>query len=205
MITVKIQYGDTLWALAGRYGTTVEALQRLNGLGSSTLIYAGRHLLVPSEREVGPMPGNSPASSPTGPTLLGAAAAVAYAKAQLGKPYLWGGTGPYAFDCSGLVMRAWQTGGVTLPRTTYEQANAGRRISRDQLAPGDLVFSDGFGHVQLYIGGGDVIEAPHTGATVWTSPLPPGFLIDAYVRVAPATPISASHSAAPTAHTRSPR
>lgn len=204
-ISIKIQYGDTLWALAGRHGTTVEALQRLNGLGASTLIYAGRQLLVPSEHEVGPAPGSAPASSPTTPTLQGAAAAVAYAKAQIGKPYLWGGTGPYAFDCSGLVLRAWQAGGVNLPRTTYEQANAGRRISRDQLVPGDLVLSNGFGHVQLYIGGGEVIEAPHTGATVWSGPLPPAYLVDAYVRVASATPIPASHSAAPTAHPRSPR
>ena len=204
-VSIKIQYGDTLWALAARYGTTVEALQRLNGLGASTLIYAGRHLLVPSEHEVGPTPGSAPTSSPTAPTLKGAAAAVAYAEAQIGKPYLWGATGPYAFDCSGLVMRAWQAGSVILPRTTYEQADAGRRISRDQLAPGDLVFSNGFGHVQLYVGGGEVIEALHTGAAVSISPLPPIYLVDAYVRVAPVMPVTASHHAASTAHTRSPR
>ena len=196
-IKIEIQYGDTLWALARQYGTTVEELQRLNGLGNSTLIYAGRHLRVPSRHGAAPASGSAPASAPIMPVLRGAEAAVAYAKAQIGKPYVWGGVGPHAFDCSGLVMRAWQAGGVTLPRTTYDQANAGRRISRGQLMPGDLVFTNGFGPVQLYIGAGQVIESPHTGATVWSTALPPTYQVDAYVRVAPV--IATSSSAAPVA------
>lgn len=195
-IRIEIRYGDTLWALARQYGTSVEQLQRLNGLGSSTLIYAGRYLRVPSGHGAVPTSGSAPASSPSTGVLRGAAAAVAYAKAQIGKPYLWGGTGPHAFDCSGLVMRAWQAGGVTLPRTTYDQANAGRRISRAQLMPGDLVFTNGFGHVQLYIGHGAVIEAPHTGATIWSTALPAAYQVDGYVRVAP---IIAASSTAPAA------
>jgi cell wall-associated NlpC family hydrolase len=111
----------------------------------------------------------------------GGAAAVAYALRQLGKPYVYGAAGDSAFDCSGLVMRAWQAGGVWLPRTTYEMARTGSRITRDQLRPGDLVFLYNYGHVTLYIGDGNMVEAPHAGAVVRIRPLPSG--VDAYVRV----------------------
>jgi cell wall-associated NlpC family hydrolase len=114
-------------------------------------------------------------------TPNGGAAAVAYALRQLGKPYVFGAAGNSAFDCSGLVMRAWQSAGVSLPRTTYEMARVGRRISRDQLQPGDLVLLYSFGHVQLYIGDGEIIEAPHAGAVVRIRALPTQ--VDAYVRV----------------------
>lgn len=113
----------------------------------------------------------------------GAAAAVGYALAQLGVPYRWGGAGNGGFDCSGLVMRAWEAGGVQLPHNAAAQAHAGVRITRDQLRPGDLVLSNGFGHVQLYIGGGQVVEAPHTGAVVRITALPSSAQVDAYVRI----------------------
>ncbi|GAA2296930.1 C40 family peptidase [Streptomyces violaceusniger] len=96
-----------------------------------------------------------------------AARAVSYAYAALGKPYVWGATGPHGYDCSGLTQAAWRAAGVALPRTTYTQINAGRRVTRDQLAPGDLVFFySGISHVGLYIGGGRMIHAPHPGAPV---------------------------------------
>jgi cell wall-associated NlpC family hydrolase len=110
--------------------------------------------------------------------------AVAFAERQLGVPYLWGGTGNGGYDCSGLVQAAWHAAGIDLPRTTYDQADTGSRVTRDQLQPGDLVFSNNDGHVQMYIGGGRVIEAPHTGATVQFSPLPQPDQVDAYVRLA---------------------
>nr|WP_246430459.1 C40 family peptidase [Streptomyces rectiverticillatus] len=101
-----------------------------------------------------------------------AAQAVAFAYSALGKPYVWGATGPAAFDCSGLTQAAWQAAGVSLPRTTYTQINAGRRISRSALAPGDLVFFySGISHVGLYIGGGRMIHAPHPGAPVRIAPV----------------------------------
>ncbi|MFF7201919.1 NlpC/P60 family protein [Streptomyces sp. NPDC008141] len=96
-----------------------------------------------------------------------AAQAVAYAYGALGKPYVWGATGPSSFDCSGLTQAAWRSAGVSLPRTTYTQINAGRRVSRSELAPGDLVFFySGISHVGLYIGGGQMIHAPRPGAPV---------------------------------------
>ncbi|MEU6165537.1 C40 family peptidase [Streptomyces tanashiensis] len=101
-----------------------------------------------------------------------AAEAISFARAQLGKPYVWGATGPSAYDCSGLTQAAWRAAGISLPRTTYTQINAGRRVSRSQLAPGDLVFFySGISHVGLYIGGGQMIHAPRPGAPVRIAPV----------------------------------
>ncbi|MER6613224.1 NlpC/P60 family protein [Streptomyces xantholiticus] len=101
-----------------------------------------------------------------------AAQAVAYAYGALGKPYVWGATGPGAYDCSGLTQAAWRSAGVSLPRTTYTQINAGERIPRSRLAPGDLVFFySGVSHVGLYIGGGQMIHAPRPGAPVRVAPI----------------------------------
>ncbi|MEY2232742.1 MULTISPECIES: C40 family peptidase [Streptomyces] len=101
-----------------------------------------------------------------------AARAVAFAYSAIGKPYVWGSTGPGSFDCSGLTQAAWRSAGVSLPRTTYTQINAGRRVSRDQLAPGDLVFFySGVTHVGLYIGNGQMIHAPRPGSTVRLAPI----------------------------------
>ncbi|MFF8842479.1 NlpC/P60 family protein [Streptomyces sp. NPDC015127] len=101
-----------------------------------------------------------------------AAQAIAYAYGALGKPYVWGATGPSSYDCSGLTQAAWRSAGVSLPRTTYTQINAGQRVSRSQLAPGDLVFFySGVSHVGLYIGGGRMIHAPRPGAPVRIAPI----------------------------------
>ncbi|MET7797187.1 NlpC/P60 family protein [Streptomyces decoyicus] len=101
-----------------------------------------------------------------------AARAVAFAYAALGKPYVWGATGPSGFDCSGLTQAAWKAGGVALPRTTYTQISSGPRVDRSQLAPGDLVFFySGISHVGLYVGDGKMIHAPHPGAPVRIAPI----------------------------------
>lgn len=101
-----------------------------------------------------------------------AAAAIAFAYGAIGKPYVWGATGPGSFDCSGLTQAAWRSAGVSLPRTTYTQINAGQRVSRSQLAPGDLVFFySGISHVGIYIGDGKMIHAPRTGTNVRIAPI----------------------------------
>ncbi|WP_330459372.1 C40 family peptidase [Streptomyces sp. NBC_00820] len=101
-----------------------------------------------------------------------AAAAVAYAYQKLGSPYVWGATGPNAFDCSGLIQAAYRSAGVSLPRTTYAQINAGRRVSRSQLQPGDLVFFySGISHVGIYVGNGQMIHAPNPSAPVRVAPI----------------------------------
>jgi cell wall-associated NlpC family hydrolase len=105
----------------------------------------------------------------------GAASAIAFAAEQLGAPYLWGGTGPGGWDCSGLVQAAYRSAGVTLPRVAQDQFDAGPQLAAGvTVAPGDLVF---FGpstslvdHVGLYLGDGEMIDAPHTGAVVREEP-----------------------------------
>jgi cell wall-associated NlpC family hydrolase len=113
---------------------------------------------------------SSPAPAPTGPAppvKSGAAAAVNTAKAQLGKPYVYGAAGPDSFDCSGLTMYAWRAGGVGLPHSAAMQYDAIAHISVAQLQPGDLVFFyTPISHVGIYVGGGQMIEAPYTGAVV---------------------------------------
>ncbi|WP_326842523.1 NlpC/P60 family protein [Streptomyces sp. NBC_01558] len=101
-----------------------------------------------------------------------AAAAVAFAYAKLGSPYVWGATGPNAFDCSGLTQAAYRSAGVSLPRTTYAQINAGQRVSRSELQPGDLVFFySGISHVGIYVGDGQMIHAPNPSAPVRLAPI----------------------------------
>lgn len=101
-----------------------------------------------------------------------AAAAVSYAYSKLGSPYVWGATGPNAFDCSGLVLAAYRSAGVSLPRTTYAQIGVGQRVSRSELLPGDLVFFySGISHVGLYIGDGQMIHAPNPSAPVRVAPI----------------------------------
>ncbi|GGJ20121.1 C40 family peptidase [Streptomyces brasiliensis] len=111
------------------------------------------------------------AGSVAAPNSL-AAAAISYAYRKLGSPYVWGATGPNSFDCSGLVQAAYRSAGVSLPRTTYAQINAGRRVSRSELRPGDLVFFySGISHVGLYIGNGQMIHAPNPSAPVRLAPI----------------------------------
>ncbi|MFJ3172764.1 NlpC/P60 family protein [Streptomyces roseus] len=121
----------------------------------------------------GASPAGAPTTAPPAPADGSRAArAVAFAYGAIGKPYVWGATGPGSFDCSGLTQAAWRSAGVSLPRTTYTQINAGQRVSRDQLAPGDLVFFySGITHVGLYIGNGQMIHAPRPGSTVRVAPV----------------------------------
>ncbi|MEB3020111.1 C40 family peptidase [[Mycobacterium] crassicus] len=96
--------------------------------------------------------------------------AVRTALSRLGRPYVWGATGPDRFDCSGLTRWAYNQAGVPLSRTTYTQIHEGIPVSRFEIQPGDLVFPS-TGHVQMAIGNNLVIEAPHAGATVQISAL----------------------------------
>ena len=96
-----------------------------------------------------------------------AAKALAFARAQVGKPYVWGATGPDSYDCSGLTQASWKAAGVDLPRTTWDQVNAGTTVSLANAQPGDLIFFyDDISHVGLYIGNGMMIHAPKPGAYV---------------------------------------
>lgn len=98
--------------------------------------------------------------------------AVGIAMQYLGIPYVWGGASPsQGFDCSGLTMYVYAQLGVSLPHYAAAQYNVGVPVSKEDLQPGDLVFFNGLGHMGMYIGGGQFIEAPHTGAFVQISNL----------------------------------
>jgi cell wall-associated NlpC family hydrolase len=131
---------------------------------------------------VAPTPTATPTTPPPAPAG-GAAAAIAFARAQIGDPYQWGAAGPDKWDCSGLTMRAWQAGGVSLPHYSAGQYDASTPIAEGDLQPGDLVFwgssssPSSIYHVALYTGGGMIVHAPRTGEDVaevsidaWISP-----------------------------------
>jgi peptidoglycan DL-endopeptidase CwlO len=122
-------------------------------------------------------PGATPIAY-TGPTTTQADKAVAFAYAQLGKPYQWGATGPNSYDCSGLVQAAWAAAGVAIPRTTYEQWDALPHIPVSEMVPGDLIIYNGEGHVAMYVGDGYIIDAPHTGLDVERVPYDESWYID---------------------------
>jgi cell wall-associated NlpC family hydrolase len=130
--------------------------------------------------------GSSTRSAGTRPSAAGppmAARAVAYARSQLGKPYVWGGNGPEAFDCSGLAGAAWRAAGLRWPDLTAAGQwrwlhDRGGDLARSQLQPGDLVFYAhdtgdwrSIHHVGLYVGAGWMVEAPYSGALVRQVPL----------------------------------
>ena len=115
--------------------------------------------------------GGTSSATYSGTTSTQGGKAVAFAYAQLGKPYQWGATGPGSYDCSGLAQAAWASAGVSIPRTTYAQWAALPHISTSALEPGDLLYFDGVGHVAIYVGGGDIIDAPQTGMDVQKIPL----------------------------------
>ena len=117
------------------------------------------------------------AAAPATTEVIGPAPAARYggvvgiAMQYLGVPYVWGGASPSGFDCSGLIMYAYGQIGVSLPHHAASQYGMGSPVSRDQLAPGDLVFFNGLGHAGIYIGGGQFIHAPHSGDVVKISNL----------------------------------
>ncbi|MCB8906624.1 MULTISPECIES: NlpC/P60 family protein [unclassified Streptomyces] len=115
--------------------------------------------------ELPPMPEAAPGSSR-------AAAAVIAARSAVGKPYVWGATGPSAFDCSGLMVWSYGKAGISLPRTSSAQRYAGRQVPLSQAQPGDLVTYRGdASHVGIYAGNGQVIHAPYPGARVRYDPV----------------------------------
>ncbi|MEV7624197.1 C40 family peptidase [Actinoplanes sp. NPDC089786] len=110
---------------------------------------------------------------PAPPDLAGAGGkVVAFAFAQLGKPYRWGATGPRAYDCSGLTLAAWERAGVSLPHNAARQHGATAHLDRSDIKPGDLVFFYGrISHVGVYIGDGMMIHAPEFGENIRIAPI----------------------------------
>jgi peptidoglycan DL-endopeptidase CwlO len=174
LTTIKQQRqrtADGVVQLEEQYASQKASMTKLLDTQTSLLknLTAQQQAVVAAQTVGGSTTSSAVTSTPiayTGPTSSQADQAVAFAYAQIGKPYLWGGTGPGSYDCSGLVQAAWSAAGVSIPRTTEEQWAALPHIPMSDLEPGDLILYNGESHVSIYVGGGYVIDAPHTGAVV---------------------------------------
>jgi cell wall-associated NlpC family hydrolase len=138
---------------------------------------------VSSLRQTDPVVGVA-ATSPDGATVAPPSqygGVVGVAMQYLGTPYVWGGSSPGGFDCSGFVAYVYAQMGVSLPHLAAAQYSYGTPVSQSDLQPGDLVFFDGLGHVGIYIGGGQFIHSPHTGDVVKISSLSDSWYAATYV------------------------
>ena len=130
---------------------------------------------TPSPASAPSAPSRAPAPAPAEdftppPASGGAGTAVAAAQAEVGKPYVYGAAGPDSYDCSGLIMWSWGKAGVSLPHAAQMQYSATSRVGISDIQPGDLLFygdsTRSIGHNSMYIGGGQMVEAPRTGLNV---------------------------------------
>ncbi|MDK2854885.1 MAG: hypothetical protein PWQ86_98 [Bacillota bacterium] len=177
--------GETLWRISKLYGTTVEEIQRMNGLNGD-LIFPGQKLIVPEKKVPAASAGEAQKSEPSprpAPELSSRGGNERYerskslltvAKSFLGRPYRYGGSGPNAFDCSGFTAYVFAQFGYELPHNSAEQAKLGRPVERADLAPGDLVFFGYYGssdirHVGIYVGGNSFIHASTSGGVKYSS------------------------------------
>ncbi|MDD6406600.1 MAG: LysM peptidoglycan-binding domain-containing protein [Lactobacillus equicursoris] len=196
--TYKVAKGDTLWSIAKKYGVSVSALQKANNLSSST-IYIGQSLKLASSLTSYTTNGvtkstttssttkstttksststsktavsQAPTSIKSSSTAASSANITAYALTFLGVPYVWGGTTPSGFDCSGYVQYVYSHFGINVGRTTYTQQYAGTKISVASAQAGDLYFWGSYGsayHVAIALGGGQYVMAPAPGQVVKT-------------------------------------
>jgi cell wall-associated NlpC family hydrolase len=155
--TYTVKSGDSLWAIAVRYGSTVNKLMSLNNL-KGTVIYPGQVLNINGGNTTG-------TSSRSGSSVTSSQRIIQTAYRFLGVPYVWGGMSPSGFDCSGFVKYVFSLNGITLPRVAADQANAGTKIwGMSQLQPGDLVCFSGsrngyVSHIGIYVGGNQIINA----------------------------------------------
>ena len=196
--TYKVAKGDTLWSIAKKYGVSVSALQKANNL-SSSLIYIGQSLKLASSLTSYTTNGvtkstttssttkstttksststsktavsQAPTRIKSSSTTASSANITAYALTFLGVPYVWGGTTPSGFDCSGYVQYVYSHFGISVGRTTYTQQYAGTKISVASAQAGDLYFWGSYGsayHVAIALGGGQYVMAPAPGQVVKT-------------------------------------
>ena len=173
------QLNGTLGQVKGQIATLVAQQQAEEAAAEAAATRARLAAAVQAAASSSASPAT--ASYPPAPPAGGAGAAVAAAETQLGVPYVWGGTDPRGtpgdpsggFDCSGLVMWAWAQAGVQLPHYSGAQFDDTTPVSVSDMEPGDILFygPGGDEHETMYIGGGEMIEAPYTGAVVHITPI----------------------------------
>ncbi|MDU2578562.1 MAG: SH3 domain-containing protein [Cutibacterium avidum] len=153
-------------------GTALTTTGRTTGIWTQVnyhghnLWASSKYLTTTAKPTPTPTPRPRPTPSPSVSPSSARAAIVNYAKAQVGKAYIWGGEGPIGFDCSGLVLKAYQQAGIYLPHYSGSQIARGHRISLDEIQPGDLFAKPGGGHVAIYVGNGQIVEAANPRAGV---------------------------------------
>jgi cell wall-associated NlpC family hydrolase len=169
-------------ALAGQQSQAARLRAELSAIdGASSAEVAADHLTLASEAATELVSATSLQFTPKTPLpapVATTSVALSWAFSELGKPYLWGGTGPNSFDCSGLTQFVWRAAGVSIPRVAADQDAWAVPVPLSQLLPGDLVFfgTTDIHHVGIYIGDGLMINAPHTGdvvrvSSIWWSDL----------------------------------
>jgi cell wall-associated NlpC family hydrolase len=153
--------GDTLWALAARYcgrGQLYTRLAAANRVADPDRIRVGQRLVTTCTATARRTPATRVDT------------VIRFALAQVGKPYQWGAAGPSRYDCSGLVMAAYARIGIRLPHQSGAMLGHGRRVSRAQLRPGDLVWPHP-GHVGIYVGGGRFVHASNPRTDIYVGRL----------------------------------
>ncbi|WP_413450600.1 NlpC/P60 family protein [Georgenia phoenicis] len=169
-VTHTVVSGDTVWKLAQRYDSTISAIVTANGLNAQALIRVGEVLTIPqgqasvsattstavTEREAASA-SRSASRSEAPPANTSGNAVLDIAYRYVGTPYVWGGSTPAGFDCSGFTQYVYAQAGISIPRSSAAQRNAGTQVSASQAQPGDLVWWPG--HVGIYVGEGQYIAA----------------------------------------------
>lgn len=171
--TYAVRPGDTLFRIAAAQcgnGDAYRSLAAASGIVNPDRIFPGQRIVLTCTGGKAAPKTAAKAPRQAAPTAVLAAAgpttgAVSFALRQVGKPYIWGATGPNGYDCSGLVVAAYRSIGISLPHFTGDLLRRGTPVSRASLRPGDLVFLSS-SHVGLAIGGDRVVVAPQSGENV---------------------------------------
>lgn len=183
--TYTVKPGDTLWSIARAYDTTVNQIKVLNNLTNDNLSLEQKLVVAGTAPAASPgtssgsnantagKSANTQVASRSSSTAL-SGSVLSKAAQYLHTPYVWGGTSPRGFDCSGFVQYVFRQYGYSLPRTAADQASVGKKVSKNDLKPGDLVYFASGGsidHIGIYVGSGKFIHAssPRSGGVIYTS------------------------------------